>query len=157
MFFCLGNICRSPIAHGLFEHLIAAHPDRPEWQIASSGTSSYHVGESPDLGSQRVSLVHGIDISAQRSRHLSASDFTRFDYLVAMSHANLAAARDITPMHHDKLLLIRDFEPGSQPGSLDVPDPWGGGERAFEEVYEILARCMPPLIDFVHTQVTSHA
>lgn len=151
MFFCLGNICRSPLAHGLFSHLVARRAEPLVWHIASSGTSSYHVGEPPDLGSQRVAIAHGFDISAQRSRHLTADDFQRFDHLVAMSRANLAAARDISTSHHERLLLIRDFEPGATPGTLDVPDPWGRGPLAFEEVHDILARCMPGLIDFVHS------
>ncbi len=149
MFFCLGNICRSPIAHGLFAHLSSTHPQLRHWSVASSGTSSHHVGESPDPGSQHVARAHGIDLSMQRSQQLTPQDFEEFDYLVAMSRSNIANARRISSRHHERLLLIRDFEPGATPGILDVPDPWGRGPQAFEEVYTILERCMPNLITFL--------
>lgn len=152
MFFCLGNICRSPLAHGLFEALIEARGLTSRYEVDSSGTSAYHVGEAPDVGSQRVARAHGVQIDGQRAQQLTAAHFARFDYLVAMSASNLRDAEALRRERGDEgskgvLLLMRDFEPEVHLRGRDVPDPWGRGEAAFEEVYTILARCMPRLLD----------
>lgn len=145
MFFCLGNICRSPLAHGIFEDHIAQQQEEDRWHIESSGTSAYHVGEAPDPGSQRVATQHGIHIGAQRAQQLTTHHIETFDYLIAMSRSNLEAARKICPPEHEhKLLLVRDFEPTPH-NADDVPDPWGHGDDAFEEVFSILSQCIPPL------------
>ncbi len=153
MFFCLGNICRSPLAEGVFRHLVDQRGFREVFTIASSGTSSYHVGESPDPGSQRVAKRRGgIDISAQRSQQLTAEHLTEFDYLVAMSASNEQNAARLRGGEDAEFLLLRDFEPDAGARGQDVPDPWGKGDAAFEEVYDIVERCCARLLDHIIEQ-----
>lgn len=150
MFFCLGNICRSPLAEGIFRAHLKARGLEHEFSVSSSGTSAHHIGEAPDLGSQRVAKRLGeIDISDQRAQQLTAADLESFDYLIAMSRSNLHAARQLKGGERAPLLLMRDFEPKPQHRGQDVPDPWGHGDEAFEEVYRILDRSMGELIDYM--------
>ncbi len=141
LFICLGNICRSPLAQGVCEAHLARRGAR-HISVDSAGTGAWHVGEAPDPGSVRVAARHGIDISAQRARQLRADDGDRFDLLVAMDGSNLVNTRRATG--RDDVVLLRDFDPA---GRGDVPDPWGGGNDGFAEVYAILDRSMPALLD----------
>ncbi len=146
MFFCLGNICRSPLAEALFRHKVEARGLQDRFQIESSGTSSYHIGEEPDPGSQRVAKERlGLDISDQRAQQLSARHVSEFDYLVAMDRSN---KRNAERLGSASIMLLRDWEPGGA-DSLDVPDPWGGGSSHFERVYEIVDACTAALLDHI--------
>lgn len=150
MFFCLGNICRSPLAEGLFRAHLQARGLAEQFTIDSSGTSGYHVGEPPDMGSQRVAMRLGnIDISGQRAQQLTAKHLSEFDYVVAMSRSNLRDAKTLDPTGHAPLLLMRDFEPKEQHRGQDVPDPWGQPDEVFAEVYRILDRCCGELLDYI--------
>lgn len=145
MFFCLGNICRSPLAEGIFRHHVERAGFAADFHIESSGTSAYHVGEPPDMGSQRVVQQRlGVSIADQRAQQLSADHLRDFDVLVAMDASNRANARRLG--HHREIMLLRDFEPNPPRGG-DVPDPWGGGANQFELVYEIVHRCTGELLD----------
>ncbi|MCB9761079.1 MAG: low molecular weight phosphotyrosine protein phosphatase [Alphaproteobacteria bacterium] len=141
LFICLGNICRSPLAEGVFAALVEA--EGLPIQVDSCGTSRYHVGESPDPGSVRVALAHGVDIRHQRARQLLPPDVERFDYLICMDRSN---ERHVRAVAGDKRVWrLREFEP--QPGGApDVPDPWGGGADGFAEVYRIVDRCCRRLL-----------
>lgn len=150
LFVCLGNICRSPVAEGVFRHALTKRfgPDRAGlWTLDSAGTSNYHAGESPDPRSQASTLRHGIDISAQRSRPFEAMDFERFDYIMVMDSSNhlnvsnLAEASD----HKGKIHLMLDasFPCENRP----VPDPYYGGEHGFENVYQLLAEASEKWLD----------
>lgn len=153
MFFCLGNICRSPLAEGLFKHEVASRGLTADFHIESSGTSGYHVGELPDPGSREVARRRGeIDISDQRSQQLTAAHLETFDYLVAMSHSNIANARRLRGASEVDFLLLRDFEPDERNHGEDVPDPWGHGRAAFDEVYEIVERSCANLLDHILAQ-----
>ncbi len=144
MFFCLGNICRSPLAEALFIYHARERGLENAFHIESSGTSSYHVGESPDPGSERVARERlGVDISHQRSQQLSPEHVEEFDVLVAMDRSNQRAAMK----WGDEIQLLRDFEPLGNDRGQDVPDPWGGGGRQFEQVYDIVFRCTERLLD----------
>jgi protein-tyrosine phosphatase len=146
MFFCLGNICRSPLAEALFRHKVTERGLDEHFHIESSGTSSYHVGEEPDPGSQRVAKERlGIDISHQQSQQLNATHIEYFDYLVAMDRSNKTNAERLGS---GTILLLRDLEPGGA-DSADVPDPWGGGSSHFERVYEIVDTCTAVLLDHI--------
>ena len=127
---CLGNICRSPIAEGLLRY----HVQRLglDIEIDSAGTSGYHAGESPDPRSVEVMRRHGHDISGQRSRQLVQSDLTRFDLILAMDQSNLRNACRLAQNEvlHAKVQLILDQE--------DVPDPYYGGDRGFDHVYQLI-------------------
>ena len=137
LFVCMGNICRSPLAHGLFEHRVkeAGLADRIE--IDSAGTHAYHVGNQPDPRSQQTALRHGIDLSSQRARQVKAGDFERYDYVVAMDRDNHAILNSSCPdEHRHKLKLFLEYAP--QLSETEVPDPYYGGESGFEHVYRLI-------------------
>ena len=131
---CLGNICRSPLAEGiLWSKIKEAGLD---WSVDSAGTSSWHVGNPPHKGSIKIAKENGIDISSQRCRQFSASDFDAFDLILAMDSENykniLELANDQS--QEDKVKLMLNYaHPGSNMG---VPDPYYTGD--FQEVYDLL-------------------
>lgn len=140
LFVCLGNICRSPMAEGLFAHLVAQEGLAEHFQIDSAGTSGHHDGERADARMRQCAQGHGITLHS-RSRKVRVEDFHDFHYIVAMdrhNHADLLAlaARHGLPSAH--VVLMRDYEAGAS--SRDVPDPYYGGPDGFEEVYHILDR-----------------
>lgn len=149
MFFCLGNICRSPLAEALFRYHVEQRGLKGRFVIDSSGTSSYHVGEPPDPGSVRVARERlDLDISDQRAQQLSSEHMSSFDYLVAMDHSNIENALSLAGAEEADLYLLRDFDSGDG-RSGDVPDPWGGGSSHFEKVYDIVDRCTQEFLDHV--------
>ncbi len=146
MFFCLGNICRSPLAEGLFRHKLQQRGLDRHFHVESSGTSSHHVGELPDPGSRRVAMERiALDISYQRSQQLTRDHVQRFDVLIAMDESNRRDAQrweTKTP-----IALLRDWEPEPSQRGLAVPDPWGGGGSQFGLVFDIVDRCCEALLD----------
>ncbi len=142
LFLCLGNICRSPLAEGVFRAHLEREGLDDRFVVDSAGTSSYHVGEPPDRGSVRIAKSHGIDLSRQRSRQLVDQDYQRFDFIVPMDRSNRTGLLRRGTLPDERTVLIRDFDPEAL-GDFDVPDPWGGGGDGFAEVYRILERCMP--------------
>ncbi len=152
MFFCLGNICRSPLAEALFRYHVEEQSLTDRFEIDSSGTGSYHVGAPPDPGSVRVARERmGLDISGQRAQQLSPDHLRAFHYLVAMDRSNLRNAKRLTGASQANLVLLRDFEPHDGRGG-DVPDPWGGGPDHFEKVYDIVHRCTREFLDYLCQQ-----
>jgi protein-tyrosine phosphatase len=155
VFVCLGNICRSPLGEGLFRHKVEQAGLDHLFEIDSSGTSAYHVGELPDPGSIGVARKHGIDLTSQRSRQFVANEVREWDYVIAMDDSN---RRNILRLiDHDvdsvrgKLWLMRNFEfqddgTGDEDG---VPDPWGGGRRGFDDVYDIVDRSCTHLLTYI--------
>ncbi len=148
MFFCLGNICRSPLAEALFRHKVEERGLGDRFHIESSGTSAYHVGEAPDPGSQRVAYDRlGLDISRQRSQQLTDAHHREFDYLVAMDRSNRRHALRMDSADEERVLLLRNFETEPSKRGTDVPDPYGGGSNHFDEVFAIVDRCTERLLD----------
>ncbi|MGM9485445.1 low molecular weight protein-tyrosine-phosphatase [Roseateles sp. NT4] len=143
LFFCMGNICRSPTAEGVMRaRLKAAGLDI---EVDSAGTHGYHVGAPPDERSQEHALKRGYDLSALRARKLLAEDFTRFDLVLAMDDDNLAnAERLCPPSQRHRLKLLMDYAP--QAGKHHVPDPYYGGEAGFEEVLDLVEAACDGLI-----------
>ncbi len=135
---CMGNICRSPLAHGLFEHLVEQEGLSDRIRVDSAGTHAYHVGEQPDPRSQETALRRGgIDLSQQRARKVRAEDFERFDYVLAMDAENYHNLQRICPSGYDeRLSLFLDYAP--QRKEREVPDPYYGGAEGFERVYEMV-------------------
>lgn len=153
MFFCLGNICRSPLAEALFRYHVRERGLEDRFEIDSSGTGGYHVGEPPDPGSVRVARQRlDLDISDQRAQQLAAHHLDYFDYLVAMDRSNLTNAKRLNGAGDANLLLFRDFETQPELRGDDVPDPWGGGDSQFERVYDIVHRCSASFLDHVCEQ-----
>jgi protein-tyrosine phosphatase len=146
IFVCLGNICRSPLAKGVFMAKAAQRGLSDRIEVDSAGTSAYHVGEPPDPGSLRVARRVGIDLSRDRARQVTRRDLGRFDYIIALDRSNRRNLERVGA-DPDKVHLLRDFEPNAH--SPDVPDPWGGGLDGFEDVYAIVDRATEGLLDHI--------
>ena len=133
----MGNICRSPTAQAVFEAQLRASGLAEQVQVDSAGTHGFHVGRPPDERSQRHALRRGYDLSAQRSRQLTAQDFTDFDLVLAMDWDNLALAEQLCPdEHRRKLRRLAEFF--QQHDSPVVPDPYQGGASGFDEVLDLV-------------------
>jgi protein-tyrosine phosphatase len=134
---CMGNICRSPLAHGLFEELVEREGLTDLIIVDSAGTHAYHVGEPPDPRSQQTAVRHGVDLSRQRARRVSRDDFDQFDYILAMDQDNYQNLMASAPNEHQhKVQLFLEFAP--QRREREVPDPYYGGPDGFEHVYELV-------------------
>lgn len=134
LFVCLGNICRSPLAEGIYRHLCgAAHDDE---SIGSAGLGGWHAGDPPDPRSIHVARQHGIDISRQRARQLSLDDFRRYELILAMDSSNLARLRALAPK--DSIARVELFSQACHGTQEDVPDPYYGAADGFRNVYTML-------------------
>lgn len=150
-FVCLGNICRSPTAEGVFQHLINERDLENYFEVDSAGTSAYHVGESANSKSQRTAQKHGITLHS-KARQFDASDLDYYDLILAMDDENLENVRQMANGNHeDKIGLMRDFDPN--PGDGEVPDPYYGGPEGFENVFQIVKRSCKNLLDELETHV----
>jgi protein-tyrosine phosphatase len=140
LFVCLGNICRSPLAEGLFRHHVEQEGLSGRFEIDSAGTGPWHVGEQPDPRMRSTASRHGLDISQQRGRQLQRQDLLYYDHVFVMDKHNLHDALSLDPDgdHGTRVRLFREFDP--QPGDYQVPDPYSGGQRGFDEVFEIVDR-----------------
>ena len=142
LFVCLGNICRSPLAHGVAEHIV--NTKKLELFIDSAGTSDWHKGEAPCEYSIKVADQYHIDISQQRSRPITKKDITLFQHVVAMDQKNKA---DLEEFGFSNVYLLGDF--GDYQGE-DVPDPYFfDGFEGFEHVYNMVALCVEDFIERV--------
>jgi protein-tyrosine phosphatase len=139
LFVCMGNICRSPLAEGVFRHLVAESGLTDRFEIDSAGTSSYHVGEPPDARSANVARQRCIRLTG-KSRAIAAADLERFDYVIAMDDDNLLRIRQMAARKPGRasVHLLRDFD-GVAKGA-NVPDPYYGGPHGFEDVHDIVDR-----------------
>lgn len=137
LFVCMGNICRSPSAEGVFRALVVEKGLDNDFHIDSCGTLDFHTGEAPDPRAQKTAAGRGIDISGLQARQYRASDFPDFDYIVAMDNDNLRVLLNQSPSeHHDKLHLFCSF--AENRSEEEVPDPYYGGARGFEDVYDLI-------------------
>ncbi len=137
LFVCMGNICRSPTAEGVFSKLLATEGISSHFMVDSAGTHAYHVGEAPDARAQQASLSRGIDISGQRARRVLNSDFEQFDYILVMDHENHAQLMSVCPDHQcHKINYLLDFSENWQ--IKEVPDPYYGGSLGFERVLDMV-------------------
>lgn len=142
---CLGNICRSPIAEGVMQHKITQRG--LDWQVDSAGTESYHIGEAPHRYSQKICLKNGIDISQQRARRFTVSDFEQYDRIYAMADD---VYREIKRIGGGKAIMskVSYFLNESMPGSnASVPDPWYGEEDGYTEVFELIDKTCDVIAD----------
>jgi protein-tyrosine phosphatase len=138
LFVCMGNICRSPTAQGVFELLVQDTSLADRIQVDSAGTHAYHVGEGPDRRAREAAARRGVDLARQRARRIDAADFEYFDYVVAMDRDNLEELLALCPeQHRGKLRLLLDFAPHLSP-QIDVPDPYYGGAQGFERVLDLV-------------------
>ena len=131
---CLGNICRSPLAEGI----LASKLPKNKFTVDSAGTGSWHVGHSPDERSISVGKKNKIDISNQKGRQFSTTDFDTFDYIYVMDSSNYSDVVELakTQEHKDKVqMILNDLFPNE---NVDVPDPYFGLPNGFEIVYNML-------------------
>lgn len=137
LFVCLGNICRSPMAEGVFRKLVEEAGYADHVQIDSAGTHAYHIGEPPDERAQAAAARRGVDISGLRGRQATAEDFIRFDYVLAMDHENHASLRALCPAGEEyKLRLFLEYAVKATVRS--VPDPYFGGASGFNRVLDLI-------------------
>lgn len=146
LFVCLGNICRSPLAESVFRHLARDRGVEHLFEIDSAGTSGYHAGSPPDRRSAATALGRGITVTGT-SRRLDAHDLRRFDYVIAMDAENL---EEVEALHESiggtaRVHRLREWDPDGS--GLDVPDPYYGGPRGFEDVHDIVERSCAALLD----------
>jgi len=146
LFVCMGNICRSPTAHGVFRRLVVEQGLSHLVEIDSAGTHAYHIGEPPDRRARQTALERGIDIGDLRARLAEPADFDRFDYVLAMDQDNYRNLSRLCPEGMEsKLRLFMDFAP--EFGFREVPDPYYGGQRGFDQVFDLVEEAARGLLD----------
>lgn len=151
LFVCLGNICRSPMAEGLFIHLAEEAGISDKFEIDSAGTSAHHAGELADRRMRTTAAAHGIALTT-RSRQFRKQDLSEFDYILAMDRSNLSNIKSLQSpgaKYRAEVQLMRfyDEKVWALPNeSEDVPDPYYGGDDGFEEVYDMLLRANKKLL-----------
>lgn len=145
LFVCMGNICRSPTAEGVFRYVLATHAPQLQVEIDSAGTHGYHVGDPPDRRSVAAASRRGIDLSQLRARTVRNDDFDLFDLILAMDEENLRELRRRAPAaRRDRIRLVMEFAPAA--ASRVVPDPYYGGPQGFEEVLDLLEEAAQGLL-----------
>jgi protein-tyrosine phosphatase len=152
LFVCMGNICRSPTAYGVFRHKVAQLGLQNTVTVDSAGTHNYHPGRPPDPRSQEHAALRGYDLSPLRARQIKASDFEQFDLILAMDWDNLALIQDICPARHQKKVR-RMTEFCLTFDSPVVPDPYYDGAPAFELVLDLVEDASDGLIRHVKRAV----
>lgn len=155
LFVCLGNICRSPTAEGVFRKIVHdAGLDR-RIEVCSAGTHAYHVGDGADPRSTRAAKRRGYDLSSHRARRVEARDFRDFDYVLAMDHDNLRHLRAVAAG-------VAAAERRAEVGTLlafapavkfdEVPDPYSRGEEGFEMVLDMIESASEALLAHIREQ-----
>ena len=152
VFVCLGNICRSPTAEGVFQHLVNERVLQSYFYVDSAGTSAYHIGEAANSKSRMTAREHGIELRS-RARRFEQDDLNEFDLVVAMDRENLQniKALDGQSSSSAKIVMMRDYDP--KPGDGEVPDPYYGGMDGFEQVFQIVKRSCEKLLDELETHI----
>ena len=150
LFVCMGNICRSPTAHGVFQSFVDQNDLGESILVDSAGTHSYHTGNPPDLRSQSVAKERGVDLSKLRARRFVPEDFIEFDYIVAMDNSNRSTMLAIKPDESNaQLNLMLDFS--SQYQQEEVPDPYFG-EDGFDLVFDMISDAAEGMLQQIRDQ-----
>ncbi|MDA0684319.1 MAG: low molecular weight phosphotyrosine protein phosphatase [Bacteroidetes bacterium] len=146
LFVCLGNICRSPVAEGVFRHQVEEAGLTGAFTIDSAGTGAWHVGQSPDSRMTKSAASQGVDISKQHARQFVEEDLERFDLILAMDKSNLhdILYLDKGDTFGHKVKLFREWDP--EPGDFQVPDPYYGGDEGFRNVFTMVERTSQALL-----------
>lgn len=144
LFVCLGNICRSPLAEGVFRHKVEAMGLSDRFFIDSAGCGGWHKGEQPDRRSIDAAARHGIDIGSQRARQVTADDFNRFDLVLGLDRDNVAYLAKMKPWESQARVALYLEEALGR--ARNVPDPYYGGPKDFEDVYQLCDEASDALI-----------
>ena len=145
LFVCLGNICRSPAAEGVFREKARRAGLLDQLEIDSAGTGAWHEGEAPDRRMQKAASARGYDLSPLRARQTTVNDFSRFDYIFAMDRDNLVNLKQqAADLYHDRIHLFLGLVPDLQ--VREVPDPYYGGAGGFNQVLDLVESASDQLI-----------
>ncbi len=156
LFVCMGNICRSPTAHGLFLSLIKQQKIAGHFEIDSAGTHSWNIGWPPDMSAQMAAKKHGIDIRELRARRINREDYDYYDVIVAMDNSNLENMLAVCERKNRcKLKLLLDYAEKTE--LTEVPDPYGAGMSGFETVYGLIEQGCIGLLDTLKKGMTAEA
>ena len=151
LFVCMGNICRSPTAEGVFRKLVRERAPELDIQIDSAGTHGYHAGQAPDPRARRAAERRGVDLSALRARRVEDKDFLHFELVLAMDRQNRELLLEICPPEYrGRVRLFLEFAPHL--GRDEVPDPYYGGSLGFEYVLDLVEEAGGGLLE--HLQRT---
>jgi len=144
----MGNICRSPTAHGIFEDLVKRNNLSDQINVDSAGTHAYHIGESPDERSQATAVAHGYDLSKQQARKVEIHDLDEFDYILAMDKPNEYSLNKLaTEEQRERIHLFMDF--AKERPETEVPDPYYGGDQGFENVLKMVESASQGLLNHI--------
>jgi len=147
LFVCMGNICRSPTAEGIFRHLVEEGGLSDHIEIDSAGTHAYHINEPPDRRATAAAERRGYSLAAIRARRVVDTDFERFDYIIAMDRDNVERLVDQAEVEHqDKIRLFLEFANAQED---EVPDPYYGGAAGFERVLDLVEDASRGLLEML--------
>lgn len=150
LFVCLGNICRSPLAEGIFRDKVKQAGLEEHFTVDSCGTSAFHIGEQPDPRSSANARENGVYLDHQ-ARQFGPDDFAQFDYIIPMDSSNYSNVMQLEPMASEaRVIMMRDFD--TKKKGADVPDPYYGGERGFQNVFDILERSTEALLHAIRKE-----
>jgi protein-tyrosine phosphatase len=145
LFVCLGNICRSPMAEGVFRRVAKDEGVLDRFDIDSAGLGNWHVGQAPDTRAQEAAANRGVDISGRSARQVTGADYASFDLLLAMDGANYEELTQLAPKEaRHKVRRFLDFAPHT--GTKDVPDPFFGGSEGFDHALDLIEQAASGLL-----------
>ena len=151
LFVCLGNICRSPTAHGVFVTLVERQALADHIVVDSAGTGDWHLGHPPDQRAAAAALQRGYDLAHLRARKVTQDDFGEFDYILAMDNNNLSDLQLLQPgSYQGQLQLFLEYHP--EPQYREVPDPYYGGDEGFNHVLDLVERASQQLLEHLVRQ-----
>ncbi|MEJ2618948.1 MAG: low molecular weight phosphotyrosine protein phosphatase [Candidatus Thiodiazotropha sp.] len=151
LFVCMGNICRSPTAQGVFRDIVEKSGLDDQIGTDSAGTIDYHAGGKPDRRARETANKRGIDLNDLRARQVTVADFEQFDYVLAMDHSNYEDLKALCPPGEaHRLHLFMDFAPNRT--EQEVPDPYYGGAAGFENVFDMVEEASQGLLSHIRQQ-----
>lgn len=155
---CLGNICRSPMAHVVLERRLEDAGLADDVVVTSSGTGGWHEGEPMDRRAAAILREAGYDPSRHRARTFSTDTYAETDLMLAMDHSNLADMVDRSPTAEDadRVRMFRSFDPEAREGDDEVPDPWYGGTDGFRDVLTMVERTVDALVEALPAMAARH-
>jgi len=148
LFVCMGNICRSPTAEGVFNSLITKENLGQSFFVDSAGTHAYHLGDAPDLRAQKAARERGVELKHLRARRIADQDFKEFDHILVMDNENFQMVEQSCPNEFKhKLGYFLDYAP--QFNTREVPDPYYGGAYGFDRVLDMVEAASEGLLSFL--------